>query len=660
MSRYLHEGDVLTTSTDPDSPSYIVFSEKPTAGCIKVFDRAALAEKYLTVDEVYRNLASHTWTVLRPNAPCVPLISQQNTQLTFELQRANAALRKVLDTAKQCGMSFKRAYDMVRNEGEKNAPDGMHAPFPSLATLYRYRDAQLQDCPLLRGAKNKGRRAPRYSQEVDDVVLELTKKHFHRPHSRWRLAPITEHLNNICHERGYISFKQTISSRYVAKVIRAHCGPDSAARRMDPKLVAAARSIGAQRQYVRMPWERVELDVVHLPFSIRTPEGELSNVCLVLAIDCASSMAVSWELAIETSLPEACLQCIRKMIYSKAEHFARLGISIDVDIHGTPGLLVMDNGPENRGERIDKLTYLGIEVQHCKSRHPQHKPYIERLNRSLKVALETLPGCTRMDGVDGRRKPSVIGEDLMDLQELERWIVRWCYESWAHQPLERLAHTVNEADDVRGRTPMERWNHFTNASGYASTLPVPMDAWRQVMLLRSVRTISRKTGITFEGLNYKGRALTELVRQVGESEVSVMNDPTDYRFLYVDLGGHRPLVVLTEEWVTEDSPAHTLVEYKRIKSDLRKSTSRHPSAQKFQKDLLERSAQAEAPRKRKTQAERNKETTLKNRQHAAVQRAVDSPLPKTTPPEFFESKDAFSFDAVPALEVLDRKSGGKR
>ena len=348
------------------------------------------------------------------------------------------------------------------------------------------------------------------------------------------------------------------------------------------------------------------------------------------------------------------------MIFPKAEHFARLGLSMDFDIHGTPGLLVMDNGPENRGERIDKLALLGIEVQHCKSRHPQHKPYIERLNRSLKVGLETLPGCNRMDGSDGKRNPIAIGEDLMDHQELERWIVRWCYESWAHQLLERLAHTVSEADDVRGKTPMERWKHFTDASDYASTLPVPRDAWRQAMLLRHVRTISRKTGITFEGLNYKGRELTELVSQFGEIEISVLNDPADYRFIYVEVGPDRPLVVLTEEWVKDDSPAYTLAEYKRIKSDLKKSASTHPVLTQFNKDLLERSAQADTPRKRKTTAARNKETTLKNRQHAAVQRAVDNPLPKPPPQDSFEPKEAFSFDAIPSLDVLDRKSGGKR
>jgi hypothetical protein len=38
---------------------------------------------------------------------------------------------------------------------------------------------------------------------------------------------------------------------------------------------------------------------------------------------------------------------------------------------------------------------------HCKSRHAHGKPFIERLNRSLKEALETLPGCTRLDAVDG-------------------------------------------------------------------------------------------------------------------------------------------------------------------------------------------------------------------------------------------------------------------
>jgi hypothetical protein len=150
------------------------------------------------------------------------------------------------------------------------------------------------------------------------------------------------------------------------------------------------------------------------------------------------------------------------------------------------------------------------------------------------------------------------------------------------------------------------------------------------------------------------------VAHLGECEVTVLVDPCDYRFLYVDVGTDRPLVVLTEQWVNHDSPAYTFGEYKRLNAETQRLDPMHLDAQKFRRDLLERSAQAEAPKNRRRSAERNHVTAHKSRQHAAMQRAVERPLPTVPFLDTLEHKEGFSFDALSSLEVLDRKSGGKR
>ncbi len=659
MSRYLHKGDVILKSHQPDAQRFIVVDANPIEGCFKVFDSESRSEVFLTQEEVHRNIGAQRWSIQRPNAPQLPLTAKASPELAARLHQAQTCLRLVEDTAIRCGLSFLRAYDLVSAEHDSSAT---RSSFPSRATLYRYRRAKLHDLPLQRGSHNKGRRTPRYKPEVDAQIIELGDRYFLQAHSRWRLGPLTKYLNTLFKDRGVIPATGNLSSRYVNKVLEAHKGPDLDSKRMDPKSVAAARSIGATRQLVYTPWERVEQDAVHMPFAVQTPHGISSDIWLVLAIDCATGMVVGWQLVVGRPTESDSLACVHTMMNSKVPHFSRLGLTYPWDIHGSPGLLVMDNGPETQGERMQKLALLDIEVQYCQSRHPQQKPYVERLNKSLKEALETLPGCTRMDGVDGKRQPIVLSEPLMSLQELEIWIVRWFYESWAHQPLKRHARTESKADGILGRTPIARWQHLTEASGYASPLPIPEDTWRKAMLVRDVRTVSNKSGITFKGLNYTGRELPFLVERFLGKEVTVLTDPADYRFLFVEIDANKPLVVLTHHDAASDSPAYSMGEYKQIEAEQVRTKPKHEHSTQFIRDIATRSMQAPPTgRKRKSRsAEQNRDTTQKARESAAIRRAIENPLPPTQYPGYSSSSASISFEELPALDVLDRHSGGKR
>ncbi|MHA6848918.1 hypothetical protein [Ralstonia syzygii] len=72
----------------------------------------------------------------------------------------------------------------------------------------------------------------------------------------------------------------------------------------------------------------------------------------------------------------------------KKKRFEELGIDHAMNVCGTPGQLIFDNGAEARGGRIQNLQRLGVDVKHCRARAGQEKPFIERLNRSLKEAME--------------------------------------------------------------------------------------------------------------------------------------------------------------------------------------------------------------------------------------------------------------------------------
>jgi putative transposase len=73
----------------------------------------------------------------------------------------------------------------------------------------------------------------------------------------------------------------------------------------------------------------------------------------------------------------------------KLKRFKELDVDRDMNVCGMPDQLVIDNGPEVKPSRIQSLLKkLGVDIKCCKARTGHQKPFIERLNRSLKEALE--------------------------------------------------------------------------------------------------------------------------------------------------------------------------------------------------------------------------------------------------------------------------------
>jgi len=69
----------------------------------------------------------------------------------------------------------------------------------------------------------------------------------------------------------------------------------------------------------------------------------------------------------------------------KGNSMNELDIDHDMNVCGTPGQLVVDNGPETKGGRIRNLDLLGAHVKHGRARAGQQKAVIERLNCSSRT-----------------------------------------------------------------------------------------------------------------------------------------------------------------------------------------------------------------------------------------------------------------------------------
>lgn len=670
MNRGLHLHDRLAPPKNQDA--YLeVLDAHPRGGCIKVFDAEKREDRYIEIESIFADIHAGKLSVLRAGKPRFSHAAQFDDQELHERSRfIQMAMRRVHDIQKRCGISFLEAYRYAVDEyAQESTPKSPQ--FPSQSTMYRYRKCDMAGLPALRGNKNKGNRSPRYSQEVINTICAVAEQHYLQPHSRWSLKRVTDAVNRNVRGTFLPVTCRPISIKFVKNTILRFVSADPEHDRMLPTDAVAGKSFAKKRIRAETPFERVEQDALHLPFVAETPSGITSQVYLVHAIDCCTSYPLGWRLVVGAPTDTDSLACAEMyMAPLKKKRFEELGIDHAMNVCGTPGQLIFDNGPENKGGRIQNLERLGVDVKHCRARAGQEKPFIERLNRSLKEAMEGLAGCTRVDGKDGQRDPIALGDELPTLETLERRIVRWYYEKWIHTPLERLQWDVVLTDSLKGDTPAERWKYF-EASCFAISLPPSRSEWLAALYEHTERRLSRKTGITVDGMHYKSYEIEALIAKYGEQRpMRVLFNPDDFRHVYVYEGDDLPLVTLPHEHLKPETPAWSFNEAKERLKYQKSRFKPAPQAEKFDQDMHEQVvADSLAPKRKKLgKYERNRETARREKEARAIARASrhSGPLPPPRtgrPNKCSEAAPAATrpigsiFDDAALLPVLDRANG---
>ena len=657
MNKSLRKDDVLRVPGE-DGARWSVIDPKPRDGWIKIFDYEEHKETYQPINSINQLIVAGKVVLDRKFAPAISPAEQNDPILEEKLGRAMEQINIIEKIQKNFKLTFAEAYEMAR----ENELEGSCL---SRATLYRYARNKRNGLPLLRGSKNKGNRTPRYGEGVSELVMELANNVYLQRESRFTMKNLVDYVNDEASGNGLIGKNQSISGKYVKRCLRNNGVVDPERARMNPKLVPAAKSIASARIMLQTPFERVEQDAVHLPFILNTRHGPTSNVYLIHSIDCCTSMPLGWQMVIGAPSESDGLRCVQSILFPKKDVLRKFGLDPSLDVYGTPHQLIFDNGPETRGKRMRKLTTLGIDIKHCKSRHAHGKPFVERLNRSLKEALQILPGSTRFDNKDGQRDPIELGEPVMDVQELERWIVGWYYKDWANTPLERLRHTDFHNTEKPGDTPWSRWKQITEDLATPLPMSPSLMEWRMALYEHHERKLSRKTGITVHGgFSYRGPALPYLVERHGENTVKVLVNPDDYRQIFVCDGQDRPLVPLTEQYVDETTPAHTFNEIKNLRAMKRASNEGEDEAKRFRQEVRKfaLSNPGKTTGKKKGRSMMNQEVTGAIKQASAVRRAADAPL-LGFPVDSIDNDDSpfleaeTSFDELAALPVYDRMSG---
>lgn len=620
-----------------------VTNATPTLGRIRVLENDAESERWIPYDELRSSISEGHLEVRRDANPALAVYFKHEDSTTckhlgrhhksrdksqdsylLSLERHTRLVRELRDYAKRHRVSAYAAYPVVRERLKNDYPDWV---FPSLATVYRLLDRHQCNAPLVMPNHLKGNRTQRHAPELIELICNLAEATFTQEHSKWTLKKLTDNCRRTAVRHELLRASEPLSQKFVRKIIvtRLHSMPE--VTRFLGKDRAAKASVASTRICVEGLLQRAEQDTLHLPVVIKTPDGDCSDVNLAHSIDCGSSIVTGWHMKIGALNESDGLRCIESTLYSKALAFERLNIDDSLDLYGPPGLLVLDNGAETRGDRIRRLPQLGIDVNYCKARHPQKKPFIERLNRSLKEALEVLPGCTRVNGVDGQRDPVALGDDLMTFEELERWIVRWYYEKWADTVLERFVDDEVSDDRSLGVTPRERHHNIVERLGQPLPLPPNRDDWIRTKYHAVTRTLSAKTGITYETYDFKGDNLQRLLNRFGQQPVELLIDPEDYRRLYVidDI----ELVELVNVSTNEYSLAHSFQYAKDHRAKIIAETQETARSAAFTEDSYARSMRPAVLSNRKKKApgrSAKRDVVNRTREREAMERASKMPL----------------------------------
>lgn len=558
MSWTLKRGDRIVASDGTLVVSAILKHE----GVVKAVPESGGEVRTIEFDELRNMLASGDWEHCTDDPEKGKTIAHKRSRAAEMKHHYNKKVVKSLRSAMESGKSLAQAYEARKAESVKMS-DGTQRPMCSRSTAYRLMSQAASGGGLkIPKSALSGNRNKRKSEPLRQLALALAKTEYSTPNSRFTLRDLTKLVNQTALAAGVITEHEKVSIKWIAATIRECQSTDLDAGRTPKERAKGKDAVAKHPILISAAFDRVEQDTLHMAFIVTLPDGSRVEVRVILTIECKSSVPLAWWICIGAPTAADTLSCLERAMYPKRTEFKRLGIDCAIDPFGHVLTLILDNGPENSG--VDGvLSDVQTDVTFTPANEPFRKPFIERLNRSIKEALQTLPGSTRHNDKDGvRTKEAFEDENLMSLAELERRLVRFLYEQWIHTPLERLMDLAHAYEDDVGCTPYQLWKKLE-----ATTLlppPPSPDRWRRAAYQSTVRRLNRKTGISLEGFDYKGEHLRTLIRDYGPNErVEVLYRPDDFRMVYVADKKTGRLLPLACTRAKDHTPAFSFLEAKK-------------------------------------------------------------------------------------------------
>lgn len=646
MGRYLRVNDLLSTIDG----ERVILALRPSHDIVELLALGKRLIEHQSLQQLQRDIAVGDVKIfdkqtIKGSSTEASDSPAYNTFL-FRLAVAKALTSKISN-----GKTVSEAVKELK-ESQVELANGLIKPMCSIREAYRILKLyRVNETALIPAYATRGNHKCRYDQRLTEVTLQLIENLYAQPHSKITIQKLTDLTNHVAKKEEILSSDTGVSRKFVREILINQWNVDEGYKRLDPRTSKSAKAVASNRIKVGAPLHRVEIDTLHLPFVAKSTLGLVDNLNVILAIDCETSMPLAWWLMTTKPTTEDTLQCIERAIYPKSDIFKKMSIKSEVDPYGTMLNLILDNGPENSRHRLAKLTEVGINLNWVEANAGHKKPFIERLNGSLKRALEVLPGCTRFNNEDGVRTIAALNESLLTFEELEHWIVKWLFEKWPHTRLDRFVTADYLLLEELGITPSERWKNYEQQ--LLLPLSPPLEKWRSLRFIHVERSISHKTGVSLFGFDFKGDNLRSLINQFGiGAKVNVLYNPFDYRSIYVRDKLNQELIMLVNSEVTSTTPAFSFDTAKERRKVVKSSYKQHPISQQFDNDINELvlTQASKSISKRANQKEH-----LRNaRVNEAIVRAKNNPL-EPTPEQTADIEDSFiSNDAIPTFDTHNK------
>jgi transposase InsO family protein len=363
--------------------------------------------------------------------------------------------------------------------------------------------------------------APNVNFSIDNAQTEITAEIMRRVEDG-ELPPLTP----IPSKSTIQNYKKKLS-RY--KVTHLQEGSFVADRQFEP------RGTLALAQY---PFQRWEIDHTLLPIPIcvecfdanrNKRKITVGRIWATIVIDVYSRMVLAVVLGLDPPSSARTIAALRMAMSPKKWLFDKYpDIENRIDMSMIPQAVVMDNGKDLHSEYVTALlSDLSITQIFAAAFKGDHKPYVERVNRSLKAFLLKMPGAipkgARKTGPKRRnwKEPDPIG-----LEDAERIIWKWLCDTYHVRPHAGLLGDKPASVAMRGieRIMAEKKNGkplpFRSIMEYS---PLQLDA---MFSLRLTRPVDHR-GVRYLYLFWNNGELARLIEETGCKRVDIRLNPNN-------------------------------------------------------------------------------------------------------------------------------------
>ena len=311
------------------------------------------------------------------------------------------------------------------------------------------------------------------------------------------------------------------------QIVRVQDGTYNADRQFEPvgKLVIPDK-----------PFMRWELDhtLLNIPVAVeaRDPNGNLHKipagmVWATIVIDVYSRWVHAIVLGLDPPSSARSIAALRMALTPKTKFFDEIGgIEYPLDIVFIPAELGTDNGKDfHANDFIQLVGELGITLVFAGAYRGDHKPFIEKFNRTLKTFLRKIPGAvTKGARKNGPKRRDVKEPKPISIDDLTRIVWQWVFNVYHQRPHAGLGGDTPYRAMQRG---IERI-HYARKSGQPSPLrhimeysPLELEA---IFAFRVSRPVDRR-GLCYKGIFFNSGDLTRLITQTGCRKVDVRINP---------------------------------------------------------------------------------------------------------------------------------------